>query len=131
MYFLDTNICLYFLNGTYESVTSRLEQIAPRNIKIPSMVMAEILLGIEKGARSPGKEQSQLFFEAFETVSFDRDAAYHYSLIRAYLEKKGIPIGPSDLIIAATAAARGGILVTHNTGEFKRVPNLRIEDWVK
>ena len=35
----------------------------------------------------------------------------------------------ADLWIAATARATGGTLVTNNTGEFSRVPNLPVEDW--
>ena len=43
--------------------------------------------------------------------------------------KKGIPIGPYDVSIAACAKANNLILVTHNTKEFKRIEGLRLEDW--
>jgi tRNA(fMet)-specific endonuclease VapC len=49
--------------------------------------------------------------------------------MRAFLEKRGESIGPYDLLIASTALAQKVILVTHNTGEFKRVPGLELEDW--
>lgn len=49
--------------------------------------------------------------------------------IRADLESRGLPIGPYDVLIAATALARGAILVTHNTVELSRVAGLRLEDW--
>jgi tRNA(fMet)-specific endonuclease VapC len=38
-------------------------------------------------------------------------------------------IGLNDLLIASTALAYGATLVTHNTREFERVPDLQIEDW--
>ena len=41
----------------------------------------------------------------------------------------GTPIGPTDLLIAATARRHGRILVTHNRREFDRVSGLTIEDW--
>jgi tRNA(fMet)-specific endonuclease VapC len=131
MYFLDSNICIYYLKNLSPELNKKLESTLPQKIKIPAMVKAEILTGVEKSGKKAIRDLWTNFFKAFGTASFDGDAARHYSLIRAYLEKKGIPIGPNDLVIAATVAAHGGILVTHNTGEFKRIPNLRIEDWVK
>lgn len=41
----------------------------------------------------------------------------------------GTPIGPCDVLIAGQARARGLILVTHNTAEFKRIDGLQFEDW--
>jgi len=38
-------------------------------------------------------------------------------------------IGPYDLMLAGQALALGVPLVTHNTGEFTRVPGLMLEDW--
>jgi len=49
--------------------------------------------------------------------------------VRAFLTANGAPIGPYDVLIAGQAVACNMVLVTHNTGEFGRVPGLRIEDW--
>ena len=57
-------------------------------------------------------------------------APEHYVDIRANLERLGTIIGEADLWIAAVTRAADGILVTHNTGEFARVPGLRLEDWL-
>lgn len=43
--------------------------------------------------------------------------------------RRGLPIGPHDVLIAATALAHGAILVTHDTEELARVHGLRLEDW--
>lgn len=56
-------------------------------------------------------------------------AAEHYGGIRAALQKKGTPIGPIDLWIAAHARAAGLVLVSNNEREFKRVPGLKVENW--
>jgi tRNA(fMet)-specific endonuclease VapC len=56
-------------------------------------------------------------------------AANIHSQIRHHLEKLGTPIGPYDLQIAAIALVHGLTVVTHNTAEYSRVPNLMIEDW--
>lgn len=60
---------------------------------------------------------------------FDDLAAERYGELRAHLDAAGTPIGPNDLMIASIALANSLTLVTHNTGEFSRVPGLRLEDW--
>jgi tRNA(fMet)-specific endonuclease VapC len=47
------------------------------------------------------------------------------------LESTGRPMGPNDLIVAATTMSNGGTLVTHNTKEFSAVPGLLFEDWTR
>ncbi len=132
MFLLDTNTCIYFIKGSYQSLADELRKRKPTDIKIPSMVMAELLLGAEKSKqRIKTLEACRAFLEPFGVLSFDDEAALKYAEIRAALEKKGRTIGPNDLIIAATVMAHDGILVTHNTKEFKRVTGLRVEDWVR
>lgn len=132
MYYLDTNTCLYFMKGMYQSILDQFKAHKPEDIKIPALVKAELLLGVEK---SDKKELNGIlnkkFLEPFEIVSFDDDSAILYAKIRAALEKKGKVIGPNDLIIAATVMSRNGVLVTHNTKEFKSISGLSIEDWVR
>jgi len=38
-------------------------------------------------------------------------------------------VGPNDLLIASIALANDVTLITHNTSEFSRILNLKIEDW--
>jgi tRNA(fMet)-specific endonuclease VapC len=52
-----------------------------------------------------------------------------YGQLRAHLADEGTPIGPLDLFIAATALSCGVPLVTNNTREFQRAPDLELEDW--
>ena len=49
--------------------------------------------------------------------------------IRSDLARSGTPIGPNDMLIAATAAANGLTLVTANTREFGRAAGLSLENW--
>jgi len=132
MYYLDTNICVYFLNGKYSQVKDRIQKTNPIQIKIPSIVKAELLYGAEK---SQNKEKNIdlviKFLEPFEIRDFDDNSSVQYSKIRAMLESKGTIIGPNDYIIASTVLSNGGILITNNVEEFKRVKGLRIENWTK
>jgi tRNA(fMet)-specific endonuclease VapC len=131
MYFLGSNTCIYFLKGLYPSILEALKTKNPKDIKIPAIVKAELLTGIEKSEqKAANKVAYERFLAPFEIVSFDNESAIIYSKIRATLEKKGKIIGPNDLIIASVVLANNGILVTHNVKEFKQVPTLRIEDWV-
>ena len=128
--FLDTNICIYFLQGRKPQIDVRLRECKPDDIKIASMVKAELLLGAEKSVRKVynlGKINEFLF--PYEVVSFDSQAAEEYALIRSVLEKQGTTIGANDYIIAATVLAHNGILITNNIGEFQRVPRLKYYDW--
>ena len=50
-------------------------------------------------------------------------------MLRAALQKAGLPIGYYDALIAGTGLVHGLIVVTANTREFARVGGLQIEDW--
>ena len=62
-------------------------------------------------------------------LDFEPDDGEKAGAIRADLERKGTPIGPYDILIAAQALRRDALLVTANMREFKRVIGLRCEDW--
>lgn len=130
--FLDTNICIYFLKGVYPQIRTRLLGHGPEDIKIPSVVMAELFYGAAKSAKQrENKNLITQFLEPFEIVPFDDAAALCYADIRSQTEGKGTPVGPNDLIIAATVVSQDGILVTNNLREFQRISQLAIENWLE
>ncbi|HUF77417.1 MAG TPA: type II toxin-antitoxin system VapC family toxin [Thermoanaerobaculia bacterium] len=129
MYALDTSTVVDYLRGRGR-VGERLLATPSREIALPTIVLYELELGAEK-AGAPAERRAELA-ELFETVTllaFDEAEAKAAARIRADLEASGLPIGPYDVLIAATALARGAILVTHNREEFSRVAGLRLEDW--
>lgn len=131
-YFLDTNMCIYFLKGTYPQILSKMLSFHPSKIKIPAVVKAELIYGAEKSAkRDENIEKVSAFLLPFEIVPFNGDAAVIYGEIRAELERAGTPIGPNDLLIAASVLAENGVLVTNNMKEYRRVPGLRLENWAE
>jgi tRNA(fMet)-specific endonuclease VapC len=132
MYFLDTNICIYYLRGLYKSIGYQFETIPRHEIKIPIIVKAELLYGIEKSKlREMNRTIYMKFIDAFELVNIDDTSLDQYAKIRLNLEKCGFIIGSNDLFIASIVLAHNGILVTHNTKEFERINGLHIEDWVR
>jgi tRNA(fMet)-specific endonuclease VapC len=129
-WFFDTNICINFLRGKYDAVAHIMTNTDPALIKIPAIVQAELLLGAMKSTDPTGtRKKVELFLLPFEIKPFDSSCAQSYAQIRATLEGAGQIIGPNDLLIAATALANNGILVTNNYKEFKRVADLQIENW--
>jgi tRNA(fMet)-specific endonuclease VapC len=131
-YYLETNICIYFLKGINEKIKSRLLEKHPDEIKISSIVQAELLYGAEKSIKKEDNLKNiKNFLFPFEIVAFGENESNSYSKIRAELEKEGYVIGPNDLLIAAAVLANGGILITNNVKEFERVKNLRIENWTE
>ena len=132
MYIVDSNTCIYFLNGKYQSVRDKFLSTSPKDIKISSVVKGELLLGAFKSqTREQTAKKVEKFLKPFDVVDFSDKMAYDYAEIRATLEKSGNSIGANDLLIAATALNKKATLVTHNTDEFSRVQGLDIEDWVE
>ncbi len=131
-YYLDTDICIFALQGRFPAVQQWIESFSPDKIKILSIVKAELLLGVLK-SHNPKHVQEivERFLGPFEVISFCDQSSLIYPKIRHSLEKAGQSIGPNDLLIAATVLANHGTLVTHNVKEYNRVANLRIQDWTK
>lgn len=127
----DTNI-LIAISKRHPALLSRLERIDSNAVMLSSVVLAEIEYGIAKSAR---KQTNRLVFDAiietFTVHRFDEAAAREFGALRAHLETQGQVIGPYDMMIAAQALALGATLVTDNEREFRRVPGLAVENWLR
>jgi tRNA(fMet)-specific endonuclease VapC len=129
-YLLDTNVCIRVLNGSSTGVIERLEGLDPSEVAMCAVVRAELVFGARKSTHvAENLRLVDELFEPFVCLPFDDRAADAYGSVRADLERVGRPIGPNDLLIAATALAHGLFLVTHNISEFRRVPGLNLDDW--
>ena len=129
-YMLDTNICIFTIKQKSPDIIRSFLRHDPDELCISSVTYAELMYGVEKSmAAERNKAALSLFLSPIRILDFDARAAEEYGRIRAYLERKGMPIGPLDMLIAAHAKAEDLILVTNNTREFKRVEALEVEDW--
>lgn len=130
MYLLDSNACIRILNGSSPLLQKRLRSCSPTEIALCSIVKAELFFGARKSSRqAENLRLVERFSSVFPSFGFDDRCAEIYGSIRSELERSGTPIGPNDLLIAATAIANELTLVTHNTSEFERVVGLQLEDW--
>lgn len=129
MYALDTNTVIYFFKGL-GNVASHLFSLPPYEVALPVVVLYELQVGIAKST-SPEKRRTQLdeLLTVVRVLPFTENETAITAQIRATLEKAGTPIGSLDMIIAGIALANQATLVTHNTKEFSRIENLRLEDW--
>lgn len=128
-YVLDTNTLIYFFKGLGDVSKHMLAQ-SPSELAIPAVVLFELEVGIAKST-SPNKRKSQLqeITALVNILPFGIAESRSAAQIRVELEKQGLPIGPYDVLIAATALANNTILITHNQKEFGRIEGLKIEDW--
>lgn len=130
-YLLDTNICVELLRGRAKHVFLRLRECPEENVAISSITLAELEYGVARTA-NPEKHAVLLanFCAPLEILPFDQIAATVYGMVRATLEHEGNPIGPLDTLIASHALALQRTVITNNIREFKRVSNLKVENWL-
>lgn len=129
MYVLDTNTLIDFFRGDGR-VAERLLATSPADVALPAVVVYELETGIAKSSDS-ARRRSQLdqMLRVVTVLPFGVEEAKAAAGLRARLESEGTPIGPLDTLIAGTALAHRGVLVTRNVREFGRVAGLTVEDW--
>jgi len=129
---LDTNVCVWLIRQRPPQILARLREASREGVAISAIALAELEFG---AARSSQPERAwaalEHFTAPFEILPFGASATRAYGRLRSYLQKRGMPIGPMDMLIAAQAVSLGLTLVTNNLREFSRVPGLRTEDWTE
>ena len=128
---LDTNICIYFIKKRPESVVRKLQSMQIEQVGISTITLSELEYGVVKSTYPERNSVALIeFLTPFYLLDFDQAAAHEYGRVRTFLEEKGQLIGPMDMLIAAHAISKRLVLVTNNEREFRRVPGLKIENWV-
>jgi tRNA(fMet)-specific endonuclease VapC len=129
-YLLDTNICIYIRRKQPPKILARFERLEPGEVAISVVTYGELSYGTAKSAE-PGRAMSGLerLVGLIPVLRLPEEAGKAYGALRAALARKGGLIGPNDLWIGAQAIDSGLILVTNNEREFRRVKDLKIENW--
>lgn len=128
---LDTNTCIAVIKRKPVHVLQKFSEYRVGDIGISAVTLAELRYGVSK-SQHQDKNRAALdeFILPLEIAAFDEQATVTYGGLRAALEKQGTPIGSLDTMIAAHALSLGVVLVTNNTREFNRVPELTVVDWI-
>lgn len=131
-YLLDTNAWVEYLRQRNATVVQRVSAANPADIVLCSIVVAELLYGVQHSAPSLQSKNLALVQQLrlhFQSLPFDDRAAEEYGIVRADLSARGLMIGANDLLIASIALVNQVTVVTHNTAQFNRINGLMLEDW--
>jgi tRNA(fMet)-specific endonuclease VapC len=128
-YLLDTNICIYFLNGD-KSITEKMNTIAITDMTISIVTVAELQFGAFNSNKiKENLERIKYLRNIIKTINLNTAITEEYAKIKANLRKSGNPIDDFDILIGATAIVNNLILVTNNELHFERIDNILIENW--
>jgi tRNA(fMet)-specific endonuclease VapC len=128
---LDTDICVYWLNGRPE-VREQALAIGIANIAISSITVAELYFGAYNSTRIvPNLERAEQFVGAIAIISPTTTTLRKFGELKANLRRIGQPVADFDLMIASTALSEQLTLVTNNTRHYARIPDLTRANWIQ
>ena len=130
-YLLDTNVLSALVRDPQGPVESRIAAVGESAICTSIVVAAELRFGAEKSRSTKLSDRVDAILSALEVLPLEAPADRHYATLRWALTRRGEPIGPNDMLIAAHALSQGLTVVTANVGEFSRVPGLSVENWLE
>jgi len=131
-YLLDTDTFSVLARGRHAALDDRVRDVGLPSLAISVVTEGEVRYG-QACARLPRTlaDRIEALLEGLQRLPLDSSVVAPYAALRATLRRKGQPIGPNDAWIAAHAIARQLVLVTNNEREFKRVPGLKVENWLR
>ena len=130
-YLLDTNIISDVVRNAFGRTAEKIARVGEANICTSIIVAAELRYGVAKKESARLSVQLDAILNTIEILPFEAPADAEYAALRTQLGRSGQPISANDYLIAAHALAEGCILVTDNEREFRRIPGLTIENWLR
>ncbi len=131
-YLLDTDTFVYIRRGRPERARIRFDRLERGESALSVITYGELIYGIEEKATGPEPWRAlEELTQLIQVLPLPPEAGNVYGSIRAELTARGEMIGANDLWIAAHARLLDLTLVTNNEREFRRVPRLRVENWIK
>jgi len=127
---LDTNILSDLIRHPQGNVANKIQTVGETAVCTSIIVAAELRFGAAKSGSTQLTDRVDIILSALEVLPFDPPADRHYADIRQQLTRRGEIIGPNDLLIAAHARSQNLTVITANTREFSRVPELGVENWL-
>lgn len=128
-YLLDSNICIHYFRDKFD-IDKKLQNIGLKNCAISEITLAELIVGAEKSNNPTKNHRIIEIFATQLTVLPIFGVIQFYAKEKVRLQKQGNMVSDFDLLIGATAIQNNMIMVTENVKEFKRIKNIKIENWV-
>jgi len=129
-YLLDTNIISDLVRNPQGHIFKKIQFFGEETICTSIIVAAELRYGIRKKNSERLTHQVEAILSHIDILSLEAPSDEHYSKLRVFLEKAGTPIGPNDMLIAAQALTLDLTLISANTNEFSRIPDLKLDNWL-
>ncbi len=128
-YMMDTNAVRHFLDGKPRMVEQVL-RFLPSDLCLSVVTEAEMLFGVARHPEATKlKERIHTALATFEVLPWTSSTAASYASLRSDLERRGRPLAPLDMMIAAHAAEAGVVLVTSDR-TLLSAPGLVCENWL-
>src|SRR5689334_5067577 len=125
IFILDTDTCIYFLNGTYRSIADEMSTRSLEDLAITAISVAELFYGAHHSSHKAGNLESlKRLLRMVQILPFDEGAAEEFGVLKQTLTRQGKMIGPYDLLIASIVRTQKATLVTHNVKEFSLLKDL-------
>ena len=134
IWMFDTDIMIHLVNrkAGYERIARRMSGRSPGELRISAITVSELRFGAANGEfRKENEAALDDVLGLFELEDLPCGAAKEFAEIKTLLLPKGKPIGPYDMLIASHARHIAATVVTNNEREFRRVPGLSVENWLK
>jgi len=126
---LDTTVLVEAERGRFD-MPGFLDSLGDAGVALAAVTAGELLFGFEQATDPEIRARRGAFvealLEAIPTVPFGLPEARRHAALWAELAQRGDPIGPYDMLVAATALASDFSLATLNRREFERVPGLTL-----
>ena len=129
-YLLDTKTLSDLICHPQGTVAARIAAVGEDTICTSIIVAAELRFGAAKSASTRLADRVDVILSALDVLPFETPGDRYYAGVRSELTRRGTPIGPNDMLIAAHALSLDLTVVTANSGEFSRVPGLKVENWL-
>lgn len=134
-YLLDTDHVSLF-QKRQATIVRRIAQLNPDQVVVSVVTAEEQIRGWFKVVRRyyhaekvvwayQGFTEALRFYNTVTVLTFEQLAFQHFQMLRG----QKLRIGSQDLRIASIALANECVVITRNSKDFSKIPNLLIEDW--
>ncbi len=130
-FILDTSICVHWLKGN-RCVAARIDALPTSAMAITFITVAELYFGAYKSSRvEHNLTEVDHLVASLWVLESTPAASKRFGQIKAQLQQKGKPLDDADLFIAAFALEQDAVLVTDNQKHFRRLADLKVENWLR